>query len=47
VDEDTALDSWVTNVPLLPAAARGFLGERAAIRLTVYDRDGQGAAALT
>ena len=46
VDEDTALDSWVTNV-FLPAAARGFLVERAAIRLTVYDRDGQGAAALT
>lgn len=45
-DEDRAPDSWVTNVPL-PDPARSFLGNRAAIRLTVQDREGQGAAALT
>ena len=45
VDEDRAPGSWVTSV-LLPAPAREFLGSRAAIRLTVQDRAGHGAAGL-
>ena len=45
VDEDPALGRWVKRV-LLPAHAREFLGQRAAIRLTVQDRQGQGAAGL-
>lgn len=36
-DQDAVDDSWLTSVPL-PAAAREFLGERAAVRLTVRAR---------
>ena len=44
-DEDPELGRWVKRVPL-PAHAREFLGDRAAIRLTVQDRQGQGVAGL-
>ncbi|MDP3967092.1 MAG: alpha/beta hydrolase [Nocardioides sp.] len=43
-DEDPAPGRWVKRVPL-PAHAREFLGERAAIQLTVRDRQGQGLGA--
>jgi hypothetical protein len=45
VDEDAAPGRWVKRVPL-PASCRGFAGERAAVRLTVRDRKGRGAAGL-
>lgn len=44
-DEDPALGRWVKRVPL-PVGAREFLGDRAAVRLTVQDRQGRGAAGL-
>jgi pimeloyl-ACP methyl ester carboxylesterase len=44
-DEDAAPGRWVKRIPL-PASCRGFAGERAAVRLTVRDRKGQGAAGL-
>ena len=44
-DEDPAVGRWVKRV-LLPAPAREFLGEGAAIRLTVRDRQGQAAASF-
>ncbi|WP_153392646.1 esterase/lipase family protein [Ornithinicoccus halotolerans] len=42
-DEDTAPGRWVKRIGL-PAHAREFLGEQAAVRLTVRDRHGEGTA---
>ena len=42
-DEDPAAGRWVKRIPL-PDPAREFLGDRAAVRLTVQDRRGQAAA---
>lgn len=44
-DDGPALGQWVKRM-LLPGPAREFLGERAAIRLTVEGRQGKVAAAL-
>ena len=44
-DQEAASGVWVSQVPL-PAAVRAFLGERAAVRLTVRDRGKQGRAGL-
>ncbi len=44
-DEDPGAGRWVARVPL-PAAARAFCGDQAAVRLTVRDRAGQGVAGL-
>lgn len=44
-DEEQAAGVWVTSVPL-PVAAREFLGEHAAVRLTVQDRAEQGRTGL-
>lgn len=45
-DEDAAPGRWVKRIPL-PPAARAFLGEHAAVRLTVRDRQGAGAEGLS
>lgn len=45
-DENPAPGTWVTRVPL-PLPARKFLGQKAAIRLTVQDRAGAGADGLS
>ena len=44
-DEDTTPRRWVKQIPL-PDTGRQLLGASAAIRLTVRDRDGQGAEGL-
>ncbi|MPZ73349.1 MAG: alpha/beta hydrolase [Nitriliruptorales bacterium] len=44
-DEDQAAGIWITHVPL-PESARAFLGQNAAVRLTVFDRDQAGLAGL-
>ncbi len=45
-DEDAAPGRWVKRIPL-PPAARAFLGEHAAVQLTVRDRQGAGAEGLS
>jgi hypothetical protein len=44
-DEDATPRKWVKRIPL-PPTARKLFGANAALRLTVQDREGHGAATL-